>query len=286
MTDSTTVLPGTPLIDVNELHEQIAAGGLCVIDCRFSLADTAAGERLYRDAHLPGAHYAHLDHDLSSPIVSGLSSRHPLPDPERLVQTFRRFGMANDSRIVFYDDAGGAMAARAWWLCLWLGHERCQVLDGGFKAWTRQNYPLSGEKPLPGQGTFTRRAARVHAVEHHDVLQQDRQLVDARDPDRFTGRHEPLDPVAGHIPGAVNHPFMSNLDDNGCFLPVATLQQQFASLLDQAGGKILTHYCGSGVTAAHNMLAMTAAGLPPGELYAGSWSEWVQDPDRPVATVA
>lgn len=275
----------SPLISATELYQQLEKGQVAVVDCRFSLNDTSLGEKKYREAHIPGAHYGHLDHDWSSPIREGESGRHPLPDQARLLHTFKRFGLNDTSAVVFYDDMGGAIAARAWWLCRWLGHAQCQVLDGGFKAWTEQNYPLSGEVPPPGSGTFSQRTPLVSVIEADEVMETDRLLIDARDPDRYSGKHEPLDPVAGHIAGACNQPFPTNLDANGKFLPPEVLRENFAALVTQANGKTLTHYCGSGVTAAHNILAMTAAGMDPGVLYAGSWSEWIQDPDRPTATL-
>ncbi len=272
----------SPLISATSLYQHLEQGDVAVIDCRFALNDTSLGEKKYREAHIPGAYYAHLDNDLSSPVQPGESGRHPLPEPARLVQTFKRFGLHDTSSVVFYDDAGGAIAARAWWLCRWLGHAQCQVLDGGFKTWTHQQFPLSSEIPASGSGSFTKRPSLVSVAEAEQVLAPNRFLIDARDPDRYSGKHEPLDPVAGHIPGASNHPFASNLDADGRFLPADILRNNFTALIEQAAGKTLTHYCGSGVTAAHNILAMTAAELEPGELYAGSWSEWVQDPDRPA----
>lgn len=275
----------SPLISAETLYQQLEQGQVTVIDCRFALNDTSLGEKKYREAHIPGAHYAHLDHDLSSPVKAGQSGRHPLPERSQLQRTFRRFGLDDTSSVVFYDDAGGAIAARGWWLCRWFGHAECQVLDGGLKAWTEKQYPLSSEAPAVVNGSISQRPPLVTVIEADQVLESDRLLIDARDPDRFAGKHEPLDPVAGHIPGACNHPFPTNLDAEGRFLSSEILHNNFNELINQAEGKTLTHYCGSGVTAAHNILAMTAANLDPGVLYAGSWSEWVQDSDRPTATL-
>jgi len=274
----------SPLISAEAVHQQLSRGKLQVVDCRFSLADTDLGLKKYRESHIPGAHYVHLDHDLSSPIIEG-SGRHPLPTQEQVVHLYRRCGLNDDTPVVFYDDAGGAIAARAWWLCQWLGHEFAQVLDGGLRSWTDRDYPLSSEMPAPGNGRFSLRPARVSYITADKVMEKNRLLVDARDPDRYAGKTEPLDPVAGHIPGAFNQPFADNLDDNGCFLPHSKLAEKFGALQSEANGRTITHYCGSGVTAAHNILAMTAAGLEPGQLYAGSWSEWVQDRNRPFASV-
>lgn len=246
-----------------------------ILDCRARLGDPGFGPRAYAEGHLPGALYASLDDDFATP--PGAGGRHPLPERERLAERFRSWGVNDDDQIVVYDDAGGAFAARAWWCARWLGHEAVAVLDGGFTAWTG---PLSKAQPVVDRGNFSIRppltrevdAAGVAAGLHHATL------VDARARARFEGIEEPVDPVAGHIPGAVCRPFQDNLDASGYFRPATELAERFSDLPDE-----VICYCGSGVTAAHNVLAMRIAGRPEPVLYPGSWSEWIQDPDRPRA---
>ncbi len=276
--------PVDTLIDVDSLSARVMAGDAVVLDCRFSLADTSEGNRLYLKSHIPGAHYAHLDHHLSSPIVPGETGRHPLPDPNAFVHQLRRWGVNRDTLVVAYDSAGGAIAARAWWLCQWVGHRTCAVLNGGFSAWTDAALPVSSEVPPPGQGNAVPRESTVSTVDAQTLQQGDRLLVDARDAPRYRGEQEPLDTKAGHIPGAINLPFTDNLDQAGFFLAKDALQTKFSALTAQAGERTITHYCGSGVTAAHNILAMAHAGFPLPDLYAGSWSEWIVDDSRGIAT--
>ena len=274
----------TTLIDAPVLAEQIAEGNIVVLDCRFVLTDTEAGFKQYRQAHLPGAHYAHLDNDLSSPIIEGESGRHPLPSQSAFLQKLISWGVNDNTQIVCYDDAGGAIAARAWWLCLWVGHQACAVLNGGFDAWTMQHLPLSTEQQAPSRGSAAARPTLTRVIQAEQALEGDRLLIDARAAERFSGEVEPLDKKAGHIPGALNLPFTGNLDADGFFLSSEALQARFAAIQNEHSGKKITHYCGSGVTAAHNILAMMHAHLGMSELYAGSWSEWVQDPSRAVAS--
>lgn len=272
------------LVDATTLSDWLQQGTCIVLDCRFSLADPTLGEKQYSEGHLPGARYAHLDHDLSSKIVKDQTGRHPLPDPDAFVRRLSEWGVDTDTQIVTYDASGSPFAARAWWLCQWVGHQHAAVLDGGIKAWIEHRLPLSLERPAAASGRLRRAQPRVSSVEVSEVLEPQRLLVDARDRDRFTGRHEPLDPVAGHIPGALNMPYTDNLDENGRFLTATRLAERFQTLQRMAEGRTITHYCGSGVTAAHNILAMHIAGYQNVALYAGSWSEWVQNPERPVAT--
>jgi len=275
----------TTLISATELAEQLAASqtssqSLVIVDCRFSLADTKQGEGAYQRSRLPGAHYAHLDNDLSSPIIAGATGRHPLPDSDRLTQRFRDWGISNHTQIVAYDDKVGAVASRFWWLSRWLGHTDCAVLDGGFAAWQSAGHEietstLPAVKPntLPGQ--FKRGVPHAQSVDIDTVAGDTVLLVDAREAERYRGEREPIDPIAGHIPGALNMPFLDNIDPSGCFKSQTALRERFAPLLSQAGDRTLVHYCGSGVTAAHNVLAMTHAGIDNGALYAGSFSEWI-----------
>lgn len=274
------------LIDV----EALAAleGAALILDCRFNLADTAAGERAYAESHLPGALYAHLDRDLSSPIRAQ-SGRHPLPDPAWLYAKLVAAGLTAKRQVVVYDDAGGATAARAWWLLRWLGHGAVAVLDGGWQAWVEAGQALesdraqrlSADQPIP----VTTDAAQLIEVQ---ALQQalasaEVLLVDARAAERYRGEVEPIDAIAGHVPGAINAPLTDNLQ-GGRFLAPERLRERWSALLAGRDAGSVVHMCGSGVTACHNLLAMEHAGLAGSRLYAGSWSEWIRDPKRPLAT--
>lgn len=266
----------TTLISAAQLHAEINNPDFLVIDCRFSLADTEQGEAAYAVSRIPGAQYAHLDRDLSGDIVEGLTGRHPLPEKEVLAARFRQLGVSNHSQIVVYDDKAGAIASRFWWLSRWLGHSACAVLDGGFSAWQRAAYPLQSNTPKRCEpGNFEPKQALFNTVDKQRVLDETNYLIDAREAERYKGEHEPIDPVAGHIPGAVNKPFMENLNTDGTFKSKAMLQQRFDSVIAEAASRTLVHYCGSGVTAAHNMLAMCIAERNPGSLFAGSFSEWI-----------
>lgn len=277
------------LIDADTLATLVEQGKTVVIDCRFSLADTDAGKTAYHNGHIPGAYYAHLEHDLSAPINDGARGRHPLPDPAFFVSRLRAWGTNGDSQVVAYDDAGGAIAARLWWLCQWVGHKRCAVLNAGISAWTEKSLPLSLETPHPQSGQATQKEPLVDLVQSSDLPDSTITLLDARAPERYSGKQEPLDKRAGHIPGALNLPFTGNLNPAGQFLSIPELQNRFTAALDPSDSSIgnrkkIVHYCGSGVTAAHNILAMQYAGLDSGALYAGSWSEWVEDDSRPIAS--
>ncbi|MDX1545805.1 MAG: sulfurtransferase [Rhodothermales bacterium] len=280
-------MPHTTLVSPETLRPYLADPDWAVVDCRFALGDPDRGRHAYREAHLPGAVYAHLDADLSGPIVPGTTGRHPLPDPATLAATLGGWGIGPGVQVVAYDDAGGAFAARLWWMLHWLGHPPAAVLDGGFPAWKRAGYPVrAGEEQRPAR-VFTprpdpRRVADADAV---DALRTDAscRLLDARAAERYRGAHEPIDPVAGHIPGAVNAPWAANLDDDGRFLPPKQLRRRFEKLLGGVPPARAAVYCGSGVTAAHDLLAMAHAGLGGARLYPGSWSHWITDPARPVA---
>lgn len=244
-----------------------------LLDCRARLADSEYGPRVYAAGHLPGAQPASLDHDFADP--PGAGGRHPLPGRERLRDRFRSWGVNDDDQVVVYDDAGGAFAARAWWCARWLGHEAVAVLDGGFDAW---DGPLSRSREVTDPGNFSIRPALTREVDVAAVLDRlgHDTLVDARSLPRFEGREEPVDPVAGHIPGAVCLPFQDNLDAAGHFKSPVELAERFQHLPAD-----VICYCGSGVTAAHNVLAMRLAGREEPALYPGSWSEWITDPARP-----
>ncbi len=273
------------IVDVPRLQTHLEDAAWVVLDCRFDLGDPGAGERAYAGGHIPGARYAHLERDLAGPVTA-TSGRHPLPDPTRLAATLGRWGIGRDTQVVAYDDVGGAMAARAWWLLRWLGHEAAAVLDGGIGAWHEAGLALSVEVPDPLPATFdpNPRPRAWLSTEAVQAAVGDMLLVDARAAPRFRGEVEPIDPVAGHVPGAVNRPFQANLDANGRFLDPARLRADLEALLGGRQPVAAVHMCGSGVTACHNLLAMERAGLGGSRLYAGSWSEWIRDPARPVAT--
>ncbi|MHB1374224.1 MAG: sulfurtransferase [Thauera sp.] len=273
------------LIGAVELAQRLRDPDWVVFDCRFDLADPAFGRQAYAQGHLPGAIFLDLDDDLSS-AKTGRNGRHPLPDPARLVARLEACGVGNHTQVVAYDDAGGMFAARLWWLLRWFGHHRAGVLDGGLQAWLAAGQALTEDAPAPRPSTYTL-ALRADRVEADYVLQHlgqaDMVLIDARSPDRFRGENEVLDPVGGHIPGAINRFFRDNLDARGCFKQASVLREEFAALLGAHSPRQVVHQCGSGVTACVNLLAMEAAGLSGSRLYAGSWSEWCADPARPVA---
>lgn len=272
------------IIEADELNRLLTQDDTLVLDCRFSLMDINEGSANYKQSHVPTAHYAHLDHDLSSKIVDGVTGRHPLPEQSSFLATLQAWGANSTSNIVVYDDAPGAIAARAWWLCQWIGHQHVAVLNGGFRAWQEQGFPVSSEIPAATRGNIELGEALVNLVTADKVLESNRLLVDARDPERYRGDTEPLDTVAGHIPGAINLPFAGNIASGGRFAEPEILKSRFDSLVQQADQKTVTHYCGSGVTAAHNILVMYQLGLTDCALYAGSWSEWIVDPERSVAS--
>ncbi len=245
-----------------------------ILDCRARLNDPTFGAAAFVESHITGASHADLERDLAAP--PGNAGRHPLPDPHGLAAKLRAWGVDRDHQVVVYDDAGGAFAARAWWCLRWLGHEATALLDGGLAAWSG---PCSSDYPDCVPGNFSIRPALTRTIQTTDLLERLTKLalIDARTQQRFSGEAEPIDPVAGHIPGARCLPFQENLDAGGYFKPAATLMLRFSGNAD------VVCYCGSGVTAAHNVLAMRIAGLPEPMLYPGSWSEWIVDPDRPRA---
>ncbi|MDX9768540.1 MAG: sulfurtransferase [Ectothiorhodospiraceae bacterium] len=278
------------LIDCDTLAAHLDDPGWRVLDCRFSLAVPGAGEAAYAEGHVPGAVFAHLERDLAGPITPQ-SGRHPLPDPGAFTTRLGAWGIDNDTQVVVYDDASGAFASRTWWmLSHWFGHRRVALLDGGIEAWIAQGRPLSTTVPKPARCSYTphiTRAAWTTADEVRTALDAGGiRLIDARAPDRFRGENEPIDPVSGHVPGALNRPFQFNLDENGHFLPAHMLRAEFEELLAGRSAASAVHMCGSGVTACLNLLAMEVAGLDGGRLYAGSWSDWIRDASRPVTTDA
>jgi thiosulfate/3-mercaptopyruvate sulfurtransferase len=280
------------LVDARTLAARLAGADSAgahwrIVDCRHDLADPAAGAAAYALGHVPGAVHAHLDRDLSAPRTER-SGRHPLPAVAAAAATFGRLGIDARTQVVAYDASGGMYAARLWWMLRWLGHERVAVLDGGWQAWTAAGLPVSAEPVAVEPRTFDARPqprAFVDVDELDGLLEGNAcLLLEARAPERYEGRAEPLDPQAGHVPGARNHPYARNLGVAGHFLPAAELRERLLARLRGRAPSEVVSMCGSGVTACHTLLALEIAGLPGGRLYPGSWSEWSRDPRRPVAT--
>ncbi|QLG95972.1 sulfurtransferase [Pseudomonas yamanorum] len=282
-------MPLAQLISPQQLAERQTRGALVILDCRFALEDPDYGLCSYAEGHIEGAQYADLERHLSGPVTKGVTGRHPLPAPESLIRQLRAWGVNSDSEIVLYDDGPGAYAARAWWLLTWLGkRDGVFILDGGLKAWHAAGFPLSLDAPVMEPGTFngTPDNRLLLDAEHLQkrLDQPGLTLIDARGLPRFRGEVEPIDPIAGHIPGAQCAAFNENLGNDGRFLPAELLKERFAAKLQDRSPDELVAYCGSGVTACHNLFALCLAGYPLGKLYAGSWSEWITDPQRAIAT--
>ncbi len=263
---------------------------LVVIDCRFSLLEPELGRSQYDEAHIHGAHYADLDHDLAARVDSG-SGRHPLPEIKNFQKLVARWGIRPRSRVIVYDHGSGAIAARLWWMLRWAGHNQVALLDGGFNSWTKAGMPVTihseQTKPTSSDPAIALKPDSAKCLSTNELQRSMSRitLIDARDKQRFEGKIEPIDPVAGHIPGALNAPFEENLDRDGNFLPVEMLRLRFDKILQdqevQDYSKVV-HMCGSGVTACHNLFAMELAGMTGSRLYVGSWSEWIRDVARPI----
>jgi thiosulfate/3-mercaptopyruvate sulfurtransferase len=279
----------TTLISAANLGERLDAApeSVFVADCRFDLTHPAAGEQAYAAGHLPGAHYLHLDRDLSGP-KTGSNGRHPLPDRETLARKLAARGLKKGQQVIAYDAQGGMYAARLWWLLRWLGHDSVAALDGGLAAWTEAGRTLVGEVPVETAGDFATAAPLAVTIDaaavERNLQSRERLIVDARAADRYRGENETLDPVGGHIPGALNRPFKDNLQIDGRFKSAHELREAFHAVLGSTAPERAVMQCGSGVTACHNLLAMEVAGLHGAALYSGSWSEWCANPSRPIAT--
>ena len=258
-----------------------------IFDCRFTLSNTGAGAAAYRQGHIPGARYVHLDDDMSS-VVTPTSGRHPLPDVKLFSEKLSRWGVDSSKQVVVYDDSFGSMAVKMWWLLRWLGHDQVALLDGGLPKWLKEKRPMTTALPqiIPEKFVVQLHKEMQASVAEVEQARQERcrLVIDARPEQRFAGEREPLDRVAGHIPGAINWVFEENLDFDGTYLSSDELRKAYLNLLHGVKPEQVIHTCGSGVTACHNMLAMEIAGLPSGKLFAGSWSEWITDPSRPIAT--
>jgi thiosulfate/3-mercaptopyruvate sulfurtransferase len=280
-----TSLPA-PLISVAQLRELVTrAQPPVLIDTSFELTDLDAGECQYREAHIPGAHYLHLERDLSGP-KTGRNGRHPLPSRDAFAARVGALGIGPGTAVVAYDRQGASYAVRAWWLLRWLGHDAVAVLDGGLDAWRAAGGPMQSEIPVVREAApYPAHESLVRTVDADQLARQlgAIRLIDARAPERFRGEVEPLDTQAGHIPGARNRFFKDNLGPDGRFKPAEQLRAELAPLVAGADAGEVVHHCGSGVTACHNLFAMELAGLGRGTLYPGSWSEWSSDPSRPIA---
>lgn len=257
------------------------------IDCRFYLQEPDQGYQDYLEGHIPGAVYAHLDRDLSGAVIAGKTGRHPLPDIQDIAEKLSTWGIDRQTQVVAYDNLGGALSARLWWVMHWLGHDRVAVLDGGWGAWIESGNSQETQESPRARAQFMPELHPDLAVDTHFVekirMDPEYLLVDARSPERYWALEENIDPVAGHIPGAVSAPFSENLDEEGYFLPDEILADRFRNLLGNHPPERTVVYCGSGVTSIHNIIAMLKAGFDMPKLYVGSWSEWITDPARPTA---
>lgn len=275
------------IVSAADLSSNLEDKNWFVFDCRYSLKDPEGGPSKFRQGHIPGAQFAHMDRDLSSPMTQ-TSGRHPLPDAEEFIGKLRGWGVSNDSQVVCYDDMSGAFAARMWWLLNWVGLRDVCVLDGGIQKWTDGGKPLETAIHTRERGTFSGKADHGMHVDINFVQgrldQGDIRLMDARSAERFSARDQKTDPVPGHVPGAVSYPFAGNLGPQKTFLSGSELKQRFESVFGGCQSEQIINMCGSGVTACHNILATKIAGLPWTRLYVGSWSEWSRNPARPVAT--
>lgn len=267
------------IISAKDLHQHLHDPSWRVVDCRFQLDDTEAGRRAYQAGHIPGALYAHLDEDLSGPIIPQKTGRHPLPSVAETEALFSRLGIDRKVQVVVYDDKGGAIAARLWWMLRWLGHEAVAVLDGGWSAWIARAYPVEENVPNVAPRTFVaqeRTDWTLNADEVEAIRQdEDWALIDSRTPERYRGEQEPIDPVAGHIPGARNAPHPETVGPEGTYRSAEELRAHFQQVAGKRPAEQTVFYCGSGVTACRNILAYKAAGLGDARLYPGSWSEWI-----------
>ena len=279
--------PHSNLIDPRELQRCLGRDGIRIVDCRSDLTDVHAGRRAYEAAHIPGAVFADLETDLSAPIRPH-TGRHPLPDVADVASTLGRMGIDNSIDVIVYDDGPGSLAARAWWMLRWLGHERVRLLNGGFQAWQKLGLPFVGGVEQAEQRDFIPRPRQDIVVTTSELSDDvgeisSMNLIDARDAARFRGEVEPIDTVAGHVPGARNMPFQVSLDEAGWWRPQEDLKSLWSAALGESKDLDWIVMCGSGVTACHLAISALEAGYREPRLYVGSWSEWIRDPARPVA---
>ena len=275
------------LVTTSMLAEHLEDPDWIIIDCRFNLKFPEKGEKDYQEEHILGALYVHLDRDLAGPVQKGRSGRHPLPDPQTCIQTFSSLGINDGKQVVAYDDSGGAIAARLWWMLQWLGHEKSMLLDGGWEQWKHEERPCSGKRESERKGEFNAKSPKPWIFDAEQISPSMKNgeilLLDVRNSSRFRGEKEPIDPIAGHIPGAKNEPFQVNLDSNGLWKKGKDLRRQYLERFPELEQKKCVIYCGSGVTACHTFFALKEAGFNNHSIYPGSWSEWITDPSRPIA---
>ena len=278
------------LISIDALSRNYSNPEWAIFDCRFSLAEPDWGRKEFLVAHIPGALYAHLDEDLSGPISPGVTGRHPLPEQRRIREVFSGWGIGPDTQVVAYDDAGGSIAARLWWMLKWQGHDLTAVLDGGWQAWRAAKLPTKQGSESRPFTTFEAHPRPELIATTQEVEQSTKDdstlLIDSRAADRFRGENETLDSICGRIPGAVNYFYGNTLNDRGLYSPPAELHEKYRDLLGNRKPEETIFYCGSGVSAGQNLLAMAAAGLDGARLYPGSWSEWITDPNHVIVTGA
>ncbi len=280
----------TSLISVTELTKLLAQSddeAVVLLDCRFDLLNPDAGRRAWLEGHLPKAQFVDLDQDLAGAVSAASGGRHPLPEPEKLAAGLGQLGVGEGTQVVAYDDMQGMFAARTWWLLRWLGHERVAVLDGGLQAWLEAGQPLTRQVLTPKPAKFPRPSQVLSVLTAGEVSDRlagnELLLLDVRAAERFLGQSEPIDPIAGHVPGAINLPLSDNLASDGRFLPPADLAEMYRKVIAGRPITSVACMCGSGVSACHSLLALEIAELPGAALYAGSWSDWISDPSRPVA---
>lgn len=275
----------TTLLSTDVLAEQLVNPSWLIADCRYNLSDGRWGPAQYEAAHIPGAVFVDVSHDLAGGRT-GTNGRHPLPTIEEMAATFARLGIADEMQVIAYDQEAGAFASRLWWMLRYLGHDAVAVLDGGFAKWTREGRPVHGgvEKRRPARFTPQLRNQMRVTVDETQAHLGDPSvlLIDARSPDRYAGKPDPLDTIYGHIPGARNRYYRDNVTESGTMRAAHELRTDFENVLAGSPATQVVMYCGSGITACHNLLAMEHAGLRGARLFAGSWSEWESDPNRPV----
>lgn len=275
------------IISAQDLKDIIDDDNVRVFDCRFSLKDPQGGMKSYQAGHLPNAQFADMDTQLSSAMTEA-SGRHPLPEVDVFIDQLKQWGVNNDTQVIAYDDISGAFAARLWWMMRWLGHNKVAVLNGGMKQWTDAGYELTQDATEFAKGEFSGSANMEWLVDidtvQAELANNSITLIDARAADRFTAKDQKTDPVPGHVPGANNLPFGGNLTKDGLFESPEVIKQRYADVVNDQSLTNVVNMCGSGVTACHNLLAQAVAGLPPTKIFIGSWSQWIRDPSRPVAT--
>jgi thiosulfate/3-mercaptopyruvate sulfurtransferase len=275
------------LVDPEYCAEKLSSANVKIVDCRYSLADFEWGRSEYKNAHIPGSVYAHMDEDLSGEIKPGITGRHPLPDANVLIEKLAEWGIGNEDHVIAYDQAHGGLAARVWWMLRWVGHENVSVLNGGWAEWQKLNLPESSNTPIVERGRFVGKPNQKMAVNMKDVTNwiddPAHVFIDARAHIRYTGENEPIDPVAGHVPGAVSKPFLENINENGRWKSAEELKARFEDTIT-GNPEDTAVYCGSGVTACHNLLALEVAGFHGAKLYPGSWSEWVASGNNAIVS--